>query len=315
MTQLLLLKEQIKKIYQKHSSLFNSLFRFLVGFIAFYSADKVVGYHPVLNHIYIEALLALISMILPMEALVFAVAVFVTVHVFYVSRILALSLAVIFLVLYLLYIQFTPKHGYVILMIPVAYALNIFCGVPVLLGLIATPIVILPMTIGVGIYYLITTLTSVIAASTDDSINLFQVLVNQLAGNAELYVTICIFAVVMVVVYVIRNMGKKYSFEIAIVTGILLNTVLALLANYLFAISLDIVRFLIGSLISAILVWIIQFFRLSLNYASVENLQFEDEEYYYYVRAVPKMSVTAQSKRVKRFNAHLFDNGNEPKKQ
>ena len=42
--------------------------------------------------------------------------------------------------------------------------------------------------------------------------------------------------------------------------------------------------------------------RLALNYAGVENLQFEDDEYYYYVRAVPKMSVAAPKKRVKRFN-------------
>lgn len=315
MTQLLLLKEHIKKMYQKHSSLFDALFRFLVGFISFFSVNQVVGYHPLLNHIYVEALLALISMILPMEALVFVVAVFVTVHVFYVSRILALALAVIFLILYLLYIQFAPKQAYVILLIPTAYALNVFCGVPVLLGLIATPIVILPMTIGVVVYYLLTTLTSVVAASSDDSFNLFQVLMDQLSENKELYVTICIFAVVMVVVYMIRNMGRDYSFELAIVTGILLNTILALLANYLFAISLHIVRFLIGSLISAILVWLIQFFRLSLNYASVENLQFEDEEYYYYVRAVPKMSVVAPDKRVKRFNAHLFDKKEDvPKK-
>ena len=97
MTQLFLLKEHIKKMYQKHSSLLDSLFRFLLGFLSFFSVDKVVGYHPLLNHIYVEALLALVSMILPMEALVFVVAVFVTVHVFYVSRILALALAVIFL--------------------------------------------------------------------------------------------------------------------------------------------------------------------------------------------------------------------------
>ena len=31
-------------------------------------------------------------------------------------------------------------------------------------------------------------------------------------------------------------------------------------------------------------------------------MQFEDDEYYYYVRAVPKMSVAAPNKRVKRFN-------------
>ena len=50
---------------------------------------------------------------------------------------------------------------------------------------------------------------------------------------------------------------------------------------------------LAGTALSVVLVWMIQFMRLALNYAGVENLQFEDDEYYYYVRAVPKMSVAA----------------------
>lgn len=61
-----------------------------------------------------------------------------------------------------------------------------------------------------------------------------------------------------------------------------------------------------GTFVSAVGAWLVQFMRLALNYAGVENLQFEDEEYYYYVRAVPKMNVAAPSKRVKRINARHF---------
>ena len=82
--------------------------------------------------------------------------------------------------------------------------------------------------------------------------------------------------------------------------------ILFLMANYLQLIRIQMLRFFLGTLVSLLLVQIIQFLRLSLNYAGVENLQFEDEEYYYYVRAVPKNSITTKKKRVKRFNAHLF---------
>ncbi len=309
MTQFLLLKEHIRNIYQKYSSLFHLLFRFIMGFLTFLSINRVVGYQPLLNHVYVEILLGLVTMIMPVEIMVFLAAMYVVVHVFYVSRILSLAIAVIFLILYLLYVQFVPRHGYIILAVPIAFALGIPYGIPVLLGLVFSTVSIIPMSIGIGIYYLLRTLTSVVASASDDTINLFQVLMNQMVENQEMYVTICIFAVVLVVVYGIRNLRQDYSFEIAVFVGMILNTILLLIENYLLAINLNILYFILGTLLSGVLVWLIQMFRITINYASVENLQFEDEEYYYYVRAVPKMSVATQNKRVKRFNAHLFERG------
>ena len=41
----------------------------------------------------------------------------------------------------------------------------------------------------------------------------------------------------------------------------------------------------------------------SLDYSRVEHVQFEDDEYYYYVKAVPKASVPVEDKQVKQINA------------
>ena len=38
----------------------------------------------------------------------------------------------------------------------------------------------------------------------------------------------------------------------------------------------------------------------SMDYSRTENIQFEDDEYYYYVKAVPKVGVSAPEKEVKR---------------
>ena len=39
-----------------------------------------------------------------------------------------------------------------------------------------------------------------------------------------------------------------------------------------------------------------------MDYSRTEKVQFEDDEYYYYVKAVPKMTVAAQTKTVKKIN-------------
>ena len=45
---------------------------------------------------------------------------------------------------------------------------------------------------------------------------------------------------------------------------------------------------------------VLEFFFFSVDYSRSENIQFEDDEYYYYVKAVPKVGVAAPEKEVKR---------------
>ena len=47
---------------------------------------------------------------------------------------------------------------------------------------------------------------------------------------------------------------------------------------------------------------IVKLFVFSVAYTRTEYLQFEDDEYYYYIKAVPKVSVTAEEKTIKRIN-------------
>ena len=251
MTQLLVFKEQVQKFYQNYALVLNTLFRFAIGFVVFYAINKVIGYSPLLNQTWVEVLSGCISMVFPVQVLLFLASVFITLQIAYVSNYLAVTMGMMLAVLYFMYVRFLPKHGFVILAMPVLYALNIPYVLPVLMGLVATPVAVIP-----------------------------------------------------------RNRKTDYAFEAAIITGSFLNLILFLVVNYLMDININILSLLLGIAISCLLVWIIQVFRLPLNYAGAENLQFEDDEYYYYVRAVPKMNVTAARKKVKHFNTrNSTDNG------
>lgn len=306
MTQLLVLRERMIKLYQKYAPVLNALFRFVIAYVSFSSVNRMVGYSPELNHFYVEFVLALIGMILPGSVLVFAVAAFVVCNIYYVSGILALVVALLFLVLYLLYIKFVPAHGYIVLAFPILMSMHLAYGIPIYLGLVMTPVAVVPIICGGGIYYLLQTITSVISTSTDTGINLYQTVLGQLGKSEQMYAVVAIFSVVTIVVYILRNREKDYAFETSVVAGTILNIVLFLVVNYALGMHLNVLKLLLGSVISMLLVFVYQFMHLALNYAGVENLQFEDEEYYYYVRAVPKISVTAPDKNVKKFNVRHF---------
>ncbi len=306
MTHLLVIRERLIQFYQNYARIMDALFRFLLSFITFFSINRLIGYNPALQAWYVIAALSIVNTVLPMTVLMFLAAVYTVLHVYYVSVSLALVLVLIFLIAYLVYLRFLPEHGYVILALPVLYGLHLPYLVPILLGIIAAPAAVVPMSCGVFCYYALQSMTTVIGTATEDSMLLFNQTLQLIFSDQEMYLTIGVFAVVMVVVNLLCSQEFHYVYETAIVVGALAMVLLMLGISFPFNIDINVLQLLIETAVSALIVWVIQFFRLVLNYTAVEYLQFEDDEYYYYVKAVPKINIAVEQKKVKRFNAHLL---------
>ena len=45
---------------------------------------------------------------------------------------------------------------------------------------------------------------------------------------------------------------------------------------------------------------ILNYFVLDLDYSRIEKVQFEDDDYYYYVTAVPKIRIVEEDKEIKK---------------
>ena len=73
--------------------------------------------------------------------------------------------------------------------------------------------------------------------------------------------------------------------------------------NVLVLIDVDIISVISGSVIGIIIALFIQFCKGIVDYQRTEILQFEDDEYYYYVKAIPKLSVSGTNKNVKHINS------------
>ena len=71
---------------------------------------------------------------------------------------------------------------------------------------------------------------------------------------------------------------------------------------WLFDVSPKILAVLVGNLVSAGLALLLQLAVFSLDYSRTEYVQFEDDEYYYYVKAVPKITIAVPEKTVKKIN-------------
>ena len=59
---------------------------------------------------------------------------------------------------------------------------------------------------------------------------------------------------------------------------------------------------LIVAALSILVVMVMQFFKVVIDYSRQETMEFEDEEYYYYVKAIPKSRVNEEEINITKIN-------------
>ena len=146
---------------------------------------------------------------------------------------------------------------------------------------------------------------AVLSAVEEDSnaASKMVVAINQLLGNKEMYLVLATFIVILLVVYVVRRLSIDHAWTVASLAGILIGLTVLTSGFVMLGIKGRIVWIIVGGVISTVIALIQQFLFFNLDYSRTERVQFEDDEYYYYVKAVPKIYVTTKEKRVKRIAA------------
>ena len=94
-----------------------------------------------------------------------------------------------------------------------------------------------------------------------------------------------------------------YSWIIAIVAGTIAQLSVIFIGDIVADVSVSVIRLLMGILVSLLIAGIYTFFVFAVDYSRTEYVQFEDDDYYYYVKAVPKLTVSAPDVKVQKINA------------
>ena len=311
LTKLLEFRGVARRFFQQYQLVVEPIFRFLISYVAFHTINQTLNYNEELSSPLIELGLAAVGVFVPSVILILFCALLAILQVYSASPILAALVIVIFAVLYCFIARFSGKYGYAVVAVPILFVLKIPYLIPLLLGMIATPMAIFPTISGVIVYYVFKVIEEAAMrqdiSSLDATLALYIDVVDSLFKHKEMFVTAGIFAFVIVVMYLVRKLRFEFVFEINIVLGAVLNILGFLLANLQLGIDVGIGGVILGTIGSMLLVFIVHFFRMVLDYTSVEYVQFEDDDYYYYVKAVPKIDVAIPSK-----NVTTFSNEEEP---
>lgn len=307
MSSLLVTKEYIKQIYTKNQAYIDPILKFALAMIVFILINKKIGYMERIDSMAIVLVAALFCSFMPLKTIAFLGALFMMLHYYALSLECALVVLAMFMVMFLLFLRFAPRETLVVLVTPILFALKIPYVIPVAMGLFGGPASIVSVSFGVIISYLVeytemnaSTITSM---GSETMMSKLRYILDGLIGNKAMIVTIAAFAITLLLVYIIRRMSMDYSWTVAMIVGILANVVVLLMGDLIMDLNYNILGIILGSAVAGAICFVLQFLFFNLDYRRTEKVQFEDDEYYYYVKAVPKITVSTPDKKVKRITS------------
>lgn len=306
MRSLLEFREKLKRIYSKNDMFIIPVLKFMLAFLAVNMVNGTLGYMAKVDDFRIALVVSLMCSFLPSPCIMLFAALFSLLHMYALSMEVALVGLCAYLIMFLLFFRFDAKDSLIVVITVILCAWKIPYVIPVVVGLTATPVAIISIGCGLISYYLISQVaasaTTINAMGADEATAKLRMVIDSLLGNRTMLVMFAAFAITVIVVYIIRRMSVEYAWTIAMVAGVIINLIVLLMGDLMYDINISLVSAILGSLLTLVIAKILEFFRFCVDYSRTEKVQFEDDEYYYYVKAVPKMTVAAEAKTVKRIN-------------
>lgn len=315
LTKILEIRAWILKIYQRIRFIFNPAVKFVFSLLVFMWINKNMGYNETVSKPIISILMAGFCAITPLGVITLFSMGLTLVHIYSLasmtSMLLLVLLVMLYIILYGLMLRFSPKYSVVAVAIPFFMGSNLHFTIPLLLGSIGNPLTALPTACGVIIYKVIKIVIEArsrqVEKSLDDVVNLYKEIIDTLVDEKEMFVMIVVFTLVILVVWAIRRIPLDYAFEISIGAGVVTNILGFLIADLKFGCSVNIGSLIGMSLVCGLIAMLCDYMKRILDYTRIERVQFEDDDYYYYVKAVPKTSISLRKLDIRHFNRKAVD--------
>lgn len=297
MNHLLEVRSMIIQYYKRFETIIIGVCKFLLMFFVF---TQLNSFFPggLLDRPLLNVMLALLCVILSPHWIVLLMILVFSGQAVLVSLEGALVMFAGMAAMYLLFVRMFPKLSIFVILVPVCFKLNIPLVVPLMLGLFFSIDSIIPMILGIVTYFGIPLGKTLINISgSEDLFSIPTVVITNLenmikyfTGNIEMLAIIVVFVGALLLTYILRRLSVDFAHYIAILASGFMYIIFMILAIIFMKLDLSPVLVIIQGVLSMVVAVVMQYMHMVLDYPRSESVQFEDDEYYYYVKAVPKVN-------------------------
>ena len=293
LTSIFEIRKKIIEGYGQFEYIVVPAFKFAVAFLIILTINRHIGFNQGLTNQLLDVIIALICTLVPVNFMAGIMVVLILAHLYTLSLETMIVGAAIFFLMFLLYFRFSPKDTMMILLLPLAFQAHLEFAIPVAAGLLFGP----GSAVGIGFGVIICKYLSFVEqnkAALENSeigpatVDNFRNIIDALLQNRAMWILAAAFAAAVIVVFFIRRLETAHSWTIAIIAGNVAILFILLFGDMQYAAGL-----------SLIVELLVEFFCFMVDYTRIESVQFEDDDYYYYVKAVPKVTVSDSLRTVK----------------
>ena len=265
----LTVKEILKKFYSVHSVYIDIIVKACTAFACFYWIASVFEGKGIFANTFVMLIAALLCSVLPFRFMPIVSGAFIVGHSFSMGIDVFAVCAIILLALTFLFLRFVPDDSPAIIFLPIAMHFGIPALVPICYGLRKRPSAVLAVGSGCIVYYLLSAVTSnkdaLLEFGKTEYVARLTLLMESISSGNEMIVSILALSGVVMIVYAFRRLGFAHAYEAACVAGGVVYIFFVILGNSISLTKFDLAKEGIG-------------------------VEFEDDMYYYHVKAVPKIT-------------------------
>lgn len=318
MTTFLEVKQKIKNFYGQYEIYIVPVLKFILALVSFMWINSMLGFSAALANPFVVLILALLCSILPVNLILYLGFVLAIGHCYSIGIEVAAFALVLILFLLILFLRFSNKMNVVMVFTPLALGMHIPALLPIGSGLLSNPLSAIPAGCGVIFYYFIQLVqeqAAVLQNKDTETLQKVKLLSDGLVRNQEMWLTVVAFVAVILLVYAIRTRFFDYAWRASIVAGGVTYVFLMLMGSLFLNVQTSILELVIFTVVSILIGLLLELFVFGGDYTRTERLEYEDDEYYYYVKAVPKATVATSERNIKKINAMPADQEEESVKK
>lgn len=305
MTALIELREKLKVLYGMYGVYMQMVLKFVLALAIFLFVSNTLDFNSKLGNIFLLLILALICSILPLQAISLVGCALMVGQCFSLSPEVGALAVILLLVILLLYLRIAAKDSLALVLTPLAFGVGIPAAVPMGFGLLGGVTSALSAGCGVIFYtflHAVQTHVQELKAEDLEMLKRSKIILDAMLKEENMVVLIITFVVVTVAVNAIRRLSVDYSWYIAIGTGAMAYLAVSIAGTFVNGGLDNLIPLIVGVAGAVIVTLVLQFFVFHVDYTRTEYLEYEDDEYHYYVKAVPKVvaaniSVSQERKR------------------
>ena len=301
MAELFKIKNKVRDVIRKYEEIIFPVLRLIWCYLVFSNIHSMFHYMDLLDRKIVIFLIAVLVSVLPEGFLLFAAGVVIGVNCYTVNIEVGLAFTVLFMVMYCLYLRFFPKFSYAIFLVTICYSIGMPYLAPMVILVLAGIGGALPAAFGVMLHYFanaVTELNIQLTAAEDDSkVAVLGYFIDHIVKNKEMYMMMLVFALTIVLASIIYKLSFPFSHYAAIAAAAVFCIILTLIMGAVLKETPDTSAAMGGSLLGMLICLVLEVCKGVLDFKHVQRVQFEDDEYYYYVKAIPKLDAPKKKKK------------------